>query len=270
MNKKTIFLLPLDLKGKKQTRITPKFIREVYNTEKKEILPEHIQKKKNNIFTLELNRLIGKISEKNKNTTAKEEQITSIEKISEVKTDSPTELTFSKVTTNFQQNQRKDFELLNKIYANQNPLENAKTYLEYIFATFEINAYSLFFYEPHTFTYYPTITNGISEKAKTNLLFQSNDKFLQNKSEGFVHLYFQPVLMNDIFFKKKLSPIEFSNYGSIFLKFLDKHNLPGLLSIFFSQDATPSSEDIEKLSIGIDKKIRATCTFFKFLFSIRT
>ncbi len=77
----------------------------------KEILPEHIQKKKNNIFTLELNRLIGKISEKNKNTTAKEEQITSIEKISEVKTDSPTELTFSKVTTNFQQNQRKDFEL---------------------------------------------------------------------------------------------------------------------------------------------------------------
>ena len=60
MNKKTIFLLPLDLKGKKQTRITPKFIRDVYNTETAPVLPEHLQKKKKNIFTVELNRLIGK------------------------------------------------------------------------------------------------------------------------------------------------------------------------------------------------------------------
>ena len=60
MDKKTIFLLPLDLKGKKQTRITPKFIREIYNSDKKDILPEHLQKKKNNIFTLELNRQIGR------------------------------------------------------------------------------------------------------------------------------------------------------------------------------------------------------------------
>ena len=85
MDKKTIFLLPLDLKGKKQTRITPKFIREIYNSDKKDILPEHLQKKKNNIFTLELNRLIGKISEKNK-VPNKKEELPEIENIRKTQT----------------------------------------------------------------------------------------------------------------------------------------------------------------------------------------
>ncbi|MBK8394112.1 MAG: hypothetical protein IPL26_02560 [Leptospiraceae bacterium] len=246
MNKKNIFLLPLDLKGKKQTRITPKFIREVYNSEKKAILPEHIQKKKNNIFTVELNRLIGKISDKNKSSLPKDEDQ---EREKKSATASSKE---SAQTYDLPINPNNKFSLLNKIYANQNPEVYANEFLSILFNSLGIKNYCIFFYEPHTYTYYPLLSEGISEQTKTNLLFQSNDKFLQNKSEGYVQLHFQPLLINDIFFKKKLSPKELSFYGSAFVKFLNTHNLMGLISILFEKDKHPNAEEIEKLSADID------------------
>ena len=177
MDKKTIFLLPLDLKGKKQTRITPKFIREIYNSDKKDILPEHLQKKKNNIFTLELNRLIGKISEKNK-VPNKKEELPEIENIRKTQTINETPIVLQEqVKSSLNKN-----EILNKIYSDNSPLENTENYLENFFHDLDIKAYSFFFYEPHTFTYYPVFCQGLSERAKMNLLFQSQDKFLQNKS----------------------------------------------------------------------------------------
>ncbi len=272
MNKKTIFLLPLDLKGKKQTRITPKFIRDVYNTDKVEALPEHLQKKKKNIFTVELNRLIGKISEKNKNPESKQEtqaveetetsNLLPMEDAIESIAIAPTESVEIPVTANnILPEDSNSFELLNKIYANENAEENADLFLKSLFEKLGIKAYSLFFYEPHTFTYYPIFANGLTERTKTNLLFQSHDKFLQNKQEGYIHLYFQPVLVNDIFFKKKLSTVEFTNFSSVVLKFLDSHNLPGLIAIFFERDAYPSPEEIELLSENIDKNIGGIIPF---------
>jgi hypothetical protein len=266
MNKKTIFLLPLDLKGKKQTRITPKFIRDVYNTDKVEVLPEHLQKKKKNIFTVELNRLIGKISEKNKNPEAKKETqaleeieipvLPTVENPIEaiVIASTPPVESIHAANDSLPEDQN-SFEFLNKIYADENAVENADLFLKSLFEKLGIKAYSLFFYEPHTFTYYPIFANGLTEKTKTNLLFQSHDKFLQNRQEGYIHLYFQPVLVNDIFFKKKLSPVEFTNFSSLLLKFLDSHNLSGLISIFFEKDANPSPDEIELLSKSIDKNI---------------
>lgn len=274
MDKKTIFLLPLDLKGIKQTRITPKFIREIYDTEKANKLPEHIEKKKKNIFTAELNRLIGKIAEKNKaeKTQTKEtaidlrptpeelEEAVLLAEESEVKIVEPV------IEANDKLPDTEAFHLLNKIYLNQNTIENANQYLQLLFNSLGIKAYSLFYYEPHSYAYYPVLSHGLSERAQTNLLFHSNDKFIQNRTEGYTHLFFQPVLVNDIFFKKKLSPIEFSNYSSIVLKFLDSHNLTGLVAIFFDRDANPTEEVIDNLAKAIDRNIEPLVPFLNSYF----
>jgi hypothetical protein len=270
MNKKTIFLLPLDLKGKKQTRITPKFIRDVFNTDKVEVLPEHLQKKKKNIFTVELNRLIGKISEKNKNPELKKESIAEevVEKPVEQEIIKP-ELVKEEVPVVVNSNLPQideSYTLLNKIYAGDNSLENADLYLQSIFQTYKIKSYSLFYFEPHTFTYYPIFSQGLSEKARTNLLFQRGDKFIQNKKEGFIHLYFQPVLLNDIFFKKKFSPQELTQFSSIVLKFLDTHTLPGLVTFFYDRDASPSQEEIEEICQKIDKDLEPLIPFLNSTF----
>ncbi len=241
MNKKTIFLLPLDLKGKKQTRITPKFIRDVYNADKVDVLPEHLQKKKKNIFTVELNRLIGKISEKNK-PNVEAIQIAAKDVLPE------------------------SFTILNKIYAGEDSILHANNYLKSMFQSYGIKAYSFFFYEQHTFTYFPVFAEGISERARTNLLFQSHDKFLQNRTEGYIHLYFQPVLINDIFFKKKLSIQEINNYSSIVLKFLDVHKLPGLIAFFYEKDINPGQDEIETLCEKIDKDIEPLVPFLNSVF----
>lgn len=261
MDKKTIFLLPLDLKGKKQTRITPKFIREIYNSDKKDILPEHLQKKKNNIFTLELNRLIGKISEKNK-VPNKKEELPEIENIRKTQTINETPIVLQEqVKSSLNKN-----EILNKIYSDNSPLENTENYLENFFHDLDIKAYSFFFYEPHTFTYYPVFCQGLSERAKMNLLFQSQDKFLQNKDKGFIHLFFQPVLINDIFFKKKLSNEEFDKYESLVLKFFDTYNLPGLLAVFYEKNKSPNPDDIQNLSRKIDTEIKPLVPFLNSYF----
>ena len=261
MDKKTIFLLPLDLKGKKQTRITPKFIREIYNSDKKDILPEHLQKKKNNIFTLELNRLIGKISEKNK-VPNKKEELPEIENICKTQTINETPI----VIQEHVKSSLNKIEILNKIYSDNSPLENTENYLENFFHDLDIKAYSFFFYEPHTFTYYPVFCQGLSERAKMNLLFQSQDKFLQNKDKGFIHLFFQPVLINDIFFKKKLSNEEFDKYESLVLKFFDTYNLPGLLAVFYEKNKSPNPDDIQNLSRKIDTEIKPLVPFLNSYF----
>lgn len=269
MNKKTIFLLPLDLKEKKQTRITPKFIRDVFNTDKVEVLPEHLQKKKKNIFTVELNRLIGKISEKNKNPELKkettEEEITEkqIEPVKEPEVIAE-EIPVA-VNSNLPQIDE-SYNLLNKIYAGENSLENADRYLQSIFESYKIKSYSLFYFEPHTFTYYPIFSQGLSEKARTNLLFQRGDKFIQNRKEGFIHLYFQPVLLNDIFFKKKFSLQELTQFSSIVLKFLDAHKLPGLVAFFYDRDTSPSQEEIEDTCKRIDKDLEPLIPFLNSTF----
>jgi len=261
MDKKTIFLLPLDLKGKKQTRITPKFIREIYNSEKKDILPEHLQKKKNNIFTVELNRLIGKISEKNKNLN-KQEELPKLENVHKTQTINEIPIV--------QQDQIKysinKYEILNKIYSDISAVENTEIYLKNFFDNLGIKAYSFFFYEPHTFTYYPVFCQGLSERTKMNLLFQSQDKFLQNKDKGFIHLFFQPVLINDIFFKKKLANEEFNNYESLVLKFFDTYNLSGLLAIFYEKNKSPNQDDIQNLSQNIDTEIKPLVPFLNSYF----
>ena len=273
MNKKTIFLLPLDLKGKKQTRITPKFIRDVYNTETAPVLPEHLQKKKKNIFTVELNRLIGKISEKNKAAEAKtdipvETELGATPLLPEIISEKVTEtiVEIESVANETLPAEDENFILLNKIYAKEDSIENADRYLQAMFQSLGIQAYSFFYYEPHTFTYYPVLCQGLSDRARTNLLFQSHDKFLQNRFEGYIHLYFQPVLLNDVFFKKKLSPIEFSNYSSIVLKFLDAHSLSGLVAFFYDTNANPSPEDIESICEKIDKQIEPLVPFLNSYF----
>ncbi|HMV42680.1 MAG TPA: hypothetical protein PK079_18585 [Leptospiraceae bacterium] len=276
MDKKTIFLLPLDLKGIKQTRITPKFIREIYDPDKANKLPEHIEKKKKNIFTAELNRLIGKISEKNKaeklqeletkidpNPTLEEmeEAVALIE--NEEKEKEEVEVLPQEMET---LPKSESLDLLNQIYLGQNAKENALKYLEAMFQTLGIKAYCVFFYEPHSYTYFPVFSNGLTEKAQTNLLFYANDRYIQNRTEGYTHLFFQPVLVNDIFFKKKLSPIEFNQFSSIILKFLDKQNLNGLIALFVDKYKAISEEEIDTLCNSIDKNIEPLVPFLNSYF----
>ena len=170
MNKKTIFLLPLDLKGKKQTRITPKFIRDVYNTETAPVLPEHLQK---NIFTVELNRLIGKISEKNKAAEAKtdipvETELGATPLLPEIISEKVTEtiVEIESVANETLPAEDENFILLNKIYAKEDSIQNADKYLQAMFQSLGIQAYSFFYYEPHTFTYYPILSQGLSDREK--------------------------------------------------------------------------------------------------------
>jgi hypothetical protein len=201
MESRRIFFLPLDLKVGPSTRITPRFIRDSKKIAND--LPPEIERKKNSIFTSELNSLIQKVSTSNK---AKPVQDVSIP-ISQ--------------TTSVQ-----------KFYLEQNNKEEFLVYIKEIFSKKQIDSFSILYLDYPTQTYHNLININLDADTEFNLYFHKKDPYLASSKP--ISIYFHEIEKDDRFFIKKFSEEIFKKRTGISIIPLKLFDLDLLICIFFT------------------------------------
>lgn len=218
-------MLPLDLLAQTKARISPKYIRDSVPSD---ILgsSELLEKKKKQIFTPELSKLIGKVSKKEPQPITEEKP--------------PAEI------PNFA------YHTLLKIYSGKDREESVLHYIDSILKKYSINTYSVHLYENSSATFIPCLYKNLHQDTTKNLLFHKNDPYMENELQGYTIINFDSSLVSDTFFRKKFHESELVNYSGLIIRSLKDFNIEGLLVLFYENSFGEYLDDPVKFFQNFD------------------
>lgn len=246
----SIFVLPFELKG--EGHISPAFLRDPEKFKVHAVVPPEIEKKRSEIFSSELQNLISKVNEPQKEKTiVPSEEIRNIQPEPEKSTHhlalGPG---YMKWLSSLQiRDRRKILEVLDELgYGLESEYSFILKYYVSVFSYLKLSGFAIHYYDRRNGSYSPLVTYGLKQRTAENMIFLYDDQYIGKESGSYSMIGITEERKTDRFFRKKFDPIDLESCISILTIPLSNFGIPFRFFLFFKDPPTEENAlEIENL-----------------------
>ncbi|MGJ4752816.1 hypothetical protein [Leptospira kmetyi] len=248
----SIFVLPFELKG--EGYISPAFLRDPEKFKTHAAVPPEIEKKRSEIFSSELQTLISKVNE-----PQREKAIVPSEEVREKQTESEPRTTTHHLTlgpgylkwlSSLQiRDRRKILEVLDELgYGLESEYSFILKYYISVFSYLKLSGFAIHYYDRRNGSYSPFVTYGLKQRTSENMIFLYDDQYIGKESGSYSMIGITEERKTDRFFRKKFDPIDLESCISILTIPLSNFGIPFRFFLFFKDPPTEENAlEIENL-----------------------